>query len=114
MKEVSQKACSAYSTINNYRFVTEMFFGHRSFLEKGGIDMQLVKWSYMRRDNIKAIYDQYPNSPVIFRKIRDYYFVYTIQWTPADDPVGKSELEQMEKLLNRELGTEYQYLYRRK
>ncbi|MGE7768539.1 hypothetical protein [Peribacillus sp. NPDC096540] len=76
--------------------------------------MQLVKWNYMRHYNIKAIFDQFPNSPVIFRKIRDYYFIYTIQWTAADAPVGTKELEEMEKLLNRELGTELQYLYRRK
>ncbi|MFF5397547.1 hypothetical protein ACFY4F_09150 [Peribacillus butanolivorans] len=68
----------------------------------------------MRRYNIKAIFDQFPNSPVIFRKIKDYYFIYTIQWTAADAPVGTKELEEMEQLLNRELGTELQYLYRRK
>ncbi|MFJ7680455.1 hypothetical protein [Peribacillus butanolivorans] len=66
----------------------------------------------MRRYNIKAIFDQFPNSPVIFRKIKDYYFIYTIQWTAADAPVGTKELEEMEQLLNRELGTELQYLYR--
>ncbi|MFD6441589.1 hypothetical protein ACFWDG_17665 [Peribacillus sp. NPDC060186] len=76
--------------------------------------MQFVKWAYMRRYNIKAIFDQFPNSPVIFRKIKDYYFIYTIQWTAADAPVGTKELEEMEQLLNRELGTELQYLYRRK
>ncbi|MGE7604159.1 hypothetical protein ACQKL5_16940 [Peribacillus sp. NPDC097675] len=76
--------------------------------------MQLVKWSYMRRYNIKAIFDQYPNSPVIFRKIRDYYFIYTIHWTSTDETVGKYELEQMELLLNRELGTEWQYRYRKR
>ncbi|KON68033.1 hypothetical protein AKG34_03845 [Peribacillus butanolivorans] len=76
--------------------------------------MQLVKWAYMRRYNIKVIFDQFPNSPVIFRKIKDYYFIYTIQWTAADAPVGTKELEEMEQLLNRELGTELQYLYRRK
>ncbi|MET3317365.1 UNVERIFIED_ORG: hypothetical protein ABIC97_000449 [Peribacillus simplex] len=76
--------------------------------------MQLVKWAYMRRYNIKTIFDQFPNSPVIFRKIKDYYFIYTIQWTAADAPVGTKELEEMEQLLNRELGTELQYLYRRK
>ncbi|ASS93699.1 hypothetical protein BS1321_06760 [Peribacillus simplex NBRC 15720 = DSM 1321] len=76
--------------------------------------MQLVKWSYMRRYNIKAIFDQFPNSPVIFRKISDYYFVYTIHWTAADGPIGIKELEEMEQLLNRELGTELQYLYRKK
>ncbi|WP_347941549.1 hypothetical protein AAEY33_05680 [Peribacillus simplex] len=68
----------------------------------------------MRRYNIRAIFDQFPNSPVIFRKIRDYYFVYTINWTVADAPIGIKELEEMEQLLNRELGTELQYLYRKK
>ncbi|MFJ7931264.1 hypothetical protein ACIQYG_07365 [Peribacillus sp. NPDC096622] len=76
--------------------------------------MQLVKWSYMRRYNIRAIFDQFPNSPVIFRKIRDYHFVYTVHWTAADPPIGIKELEEMEQLLNRELGTELQYLYRKK
>ena len=74
--------------------------------------MQLVKWSYARHYNIKAVFDRFPNSPVVFRKIRDYYFIYTVHWTRADPPVQREDLEQMERLLNRELGTELYYLSR--
>jgi hypothetical protein len=74
-----------------------------------GTDMELTKWSYTKRDNIKALFDAYPNSVVIFRKIKNYYFVYTVQWSMSDPVVTKSALEDMEWLLNHELGMEEDY-----
>jgi hypothetical protein len=75
--------------------------------------MKLTKWSYTKRYNIKGQFDAFPNSVVIFRKIKDYYFVYTINWSLIDPVVSKSDLQEMERLLNADLGTLESY-YKRK
>ncbi len=75
--------------------------------------MRLINWSYTRKYNIKAKFEEYPHSTVIFRMIKNYYFIYTVKWSPSDPPVPRIHLEQMERLLNRELGTEHEYLKRK-
>jgi hypothetical protein len=75
--------------------------------------MKLTKWSYTKRYNIKAQFDKYPNSVVIFRQIKDYYFVYTVNWAISDPVVTKNALEKMELLLNSELGTLDEYRLRK-
>ncbi|WML47944.1 hypothetical protein RCG23_21965 [Neobacillus sp. PS3-34] len=75
--------------------------------------MLLLRWSYTKKYNIKGIFDNFPSSPVIFRQIKDYYFVYRVHWDANDPPVGRSDLEQMELLLNEELGTIDFYLQRK-
>ncbi|WP_059170723.1 hypothetical protein [Bacillus sp. FJAT-27445] len=67
--------------------------------------MRLMNWAYTKKYNIKALYDEFPSSPVIFRQIKEYYFIYTIKWNTADKPVARTDLEKMELLLNEELGT---------
>jgi hypothetical protein len=75
--------------------------------------MKLTNWSYTKRYNIKAQFDVFPNSVVIFRQIKDYYFVYTVKWSLSDPVVSKEDLGEMELLLNTELGTLESY-YQRK
>ncbi|HAQ08302.1 MAG TPA: hypothetical protein DCR24_12560 [Bacillus bacterium] len=75
--------------------------------------MKLTKWSYTKRYNIKAQFDEYPNSIVVFRQIKNFYFVYTVKWSLSDPVVSKNILEEMELLLNRELGTEEYYIKRK-
>ncbi|OCA90772.1 hypothetical protein A8F94_02535 [Bacillus sp. FJAT-27225] len=75
--------------------------------------MRLVKWSFTKRYNIKGIFDTHPNSLVIFRQIKDYYFIYTVKWDITDPPVNRANLEQMEYLLNVEMGT-IEYYQQRK
>lgn len=75
--------------------------------------MKLTKWSYIKRYNIKAHFDEYPNSVVVFRQIKNFYFIYTVKWSLSDPVVSKIVLEEMELLLNRELGTEEDYLERK-
>ncbi|HEY4553407.1 MAG TPA: hypothetical protein VIG80_09450 [Bacillaceae bacterium] len=74
--------------------------------------MEILKWSYTRRYNIKARFDQFPHSDVVFRQIKDYYFIYTIFWSKSDPVVARRDLEEMEFLLNEELGTLDSYLNR--
>ncbi|WP_419883317.1 hypothetical protein ACN6MY_06980 [Peribacillus sp. B-H-3] len=75
--------------------------------------MKLLKWSYLRRNTIKTSFDIYPNSPVIFRRIRNYYFVYNVQWSYPDPAVNEAELRDMELLLNQELGFDEGYKNRK-
>lgn len=75
--------------------------------------MKLTNWSYTKRYNIKGQFDDFPNSVVIFRQIKDYYFVYTVNWSLSDPVVSKSDLQEMERLLNAELGSLESY-YQRK
>jgi len=75
--------------------------------------MKLTKWSYTKRYNIKALFDMYPNSLVLFRQIKNYYFVYSVQWSFKDPVVTKNALEEMELLLNQEIGTDKEYRQRK-
>ncbi|WP_456272131.1 hypothetical protein [Bacillus sp. AK031] len=78
--------------------------------KKGASDgLKLEKWSYSRRFNIKATFDTLPHSTVLFRRIKDYYFIYNVYWSSQDPIVTRQDLEAMELLLNRELGSEEQY-----
>ncbi|MFD1707783.1 hypothetical protein ACFSCZ_13740 [Siminovitchia sediminis] len=74
--------------------------------------MELLDWSYTRHYNIKARFEPFVHSEVIFRQIKDYYFIYHVRWSEKDPVVLRSHLEDMEILLNRELGTEHSYLNR--
>ncbi|WP_409304502.1 hypothetical protein [Peribacillus sp. SCS-155] len=75
--------------------------------------MKLLKWSYWRRNHIRAWFDLWPNSPVIFRRVRNYYFIYSAQWSKDDLPVPSNYFEKMELLLNRDLGLEQEYVRRK-
>lgn len=77
------------------------------------ISMKLTKWSYTKRYNIKAQFDDFPDSVVVFRQIKDYYFVYTVNWSMSNPVVLKHALEEMEWLLNKELGTQESYRLRK-
>ncbi|ADC50139.1 hypothetical protein BpOF4_10430 [Alkalihalophilus pseudofirmus OF4] len=75
--------------------------------------MKLERYSYMKRNRIKAYFDHFPDSPVIFSKIGSYYFVYVIQWSEYDPIVLRRDLEEMEWLINKELGFSEEYINRR-
>lgn len=74
--------------------------------------MELLHWSYSKKYNIVARFHPFSHSKVIFRQIKDYYFIYTIYWSSEDPVVVRKDLETMEILLNRELGTEQAYFNR--
>lgn len=74
--------------------------------------MELLEWSYTKHQNIKARFEPFVHSDVLFRQIKDYYFVYTIRWSDLDPVVEREHLEEMEILINCELGTEHSYFKR--
>ncbi|RFU70936.1 hypothetical protein D0469_03020 [Peribacillus saganii] len=75
--------------------------------------MKLKTWSFARRNTIKAIFDEFPNSLVIFRRVKYYYFVYTVDWSAIDPPVSRDNLEEMEWLINKELDHSENYRNRK-
>ena len=75
--------------------------------------MKLISYSYMKKGGMKAIYDRFSASPAIFRKINGFYFIYYVKWSEDDPMVLRSDLTEMEILLNQEMGTEVLYMNRR-
>jgi hypothetical protein len=74
--------------------------------------MQLLDWSYTKKYSIKAVFQPFSHSTVIFRQIKDYYFVYTVHWSSRDPIVTRNDLETMEILMNKALGTDQAYFRR--
>jgi hypothetical protein len=74
----------------------------------------LTNWGFTRRNSIKAEFDDFPHSLVILRKVKFFYFVYQVHWSSLDPIVETRHLEEMELLVNKELGYESYYLNRRK
>ncbi|MED4130254.1 hypothetical protein [Shouchella miscanthi] len=76
--------------------------------------MELVSYSYWKRNQIKAIFNRFPSSVVTFRMVRNYYFVYSVQWSEMDTMVIREDLKEMEWLLNEELGLVHFYKNRKR
>ncbi|CDQ18354.1 hypothetical protein SAMN05192559_109108 [Halobacillus karajensis] len=70
----------------------------------GGINIQLERWSYSKRKMVRGYFDKYPNSTVYFRRIRDFYMVYMVDWDEGDPLIKKEDREIMQQLINKELG----------
>lgn len=76
--------------------------------------MKMISYSYQKRGGMKAIYDRFSDSVAIFRKINGYYFIYYVRWSEQDPIIMKSDLVEMEILLNQEMGTEGLYKKRKR
>lgn len=62
---------------------------------------------------VRAYFDRFPNSTIYLRRVRRFYIVYSLDWH-ADDPlVNKEDREEMQELVNRELGREKEYNQRK-
>ncbi|KGP72871.1 hypothetical protein [Pontibacillus yanchengensis] len=75
--------------------------------------MNLVRWSYARRNTIRGYFDKFPNSTFYFRRIRNYFSLQSLDWHEEDPEVSPSDREEMQLLLNRTLGREKAYKNRR-
>ncbi|PWW17521.1 hypothetical protein DFO73_12519 [Cytobacillus oceanisediminis] len=75
--------------------------------------MKLIRWSYMRRNQVKGVFDCCPDSFVIFKRIKNYYFIHSVDWKECAQIIKKEQLEEMEYLLNKEMGFLEGYLRRR-
>ncbi|WP_420850370.1 hypothetical protein [Peribacillus alkalitolerans] len=62
---------------------------------------------------MEFVFDQFPNSPVLLALITNYYFVKHVKWSSQDPVVTRENLEEMENLVNLEMGTTIGYLMRK-
>lgn len=76
--------------------------------------MKLVNWSYAKRYNIKAVFDEFPHIVVRFRQVGGYYFIFSMQGVTKDHVPGRRDYVQMEYLLNKELDLLDAYIGRRR
>ncbi|QHJ71230.1 hypothetical protein [Planococcus halotolerans] len=66
--------------------------------------MKIVNWSYAKRYNIKAIFDEFPHVVVWFRQIGGYYFIFTMKGLTPEHIPTRRDYVKMEYLLNKDLG----------
>ncbi|WLR45968.1 hypothetical protein LC065_10045 [Halobacillus litoralis] len=75
--------------------------------------MQLVRWSYSRRKMVRGYFDKFPHSTIYFRRIRRFYIVYMVDWDETDPLVSQEDREEMQHLINEELGRLKEYEQRK-
>ncbi|WP_258871371.1 hypothetical protein [Halobacillus trueperi] len=75
--------------------------------------MQLVRWSYSRRKMVRGYFDKFPHSTVYFRRIRRFYIVYMVDWDEVDPFVSQGDRDEMQHLINEELGRLKEYEQRK-
>jgi hypothetical protein len=75
--------------------------------------MNLIQWSYSKKYQIKAIFDEYPDTIFIFRSISSYYLLFTTKGILSDVGPTRFDYVKMELLLNMELDSLPAYLNRK-
>ncbi|MDJ0286908.1 MULTISPECIES: hypothetical protein [Bacillus] len=75
--------------------------------------MEILKHSYRKKGQIEFLFDDFPHSPAVLIPIRHYYFVRYVKWNQHDPPVTRNDLEEMEILANKMLGTLHDYRKRK-
>ena len=66
--------------------------------------MKMIQWSYAKRYNIKAIFDEFPHVVVLFRQIGGYYFIFSMKGLTPEHIPNRRDYVKMEYLLNKDLG----------
>ncbi|SEJ17078.1 hypothetical protein SAMN04488127_1171 [Bhargavaea ginsengi] len=77
------------------------------------MDMKIVQWAYARKYQIKAVFDDFPETVFLFRRIGEYYFLFSCTGGEFTRLPEREDYGQMEELVNEELGTLEHYLNRR-
>ena len=67
----------------------------------------------MRRNQVKGLFDCFPEAVIIFKRIRNFYYIYSAEWKGRPQLIAKQQLEEMEYLLNKEMGFLRGYLQRK-
>ncbi|MCZ8535895.1 hypothetical protein M9R32_01665 [Paenisporosarcina quisquiliarum] len=75
--------------------------------------MKLIQWSYTKRYQVKAIFDEFPDMILIFRTIGSYYFVFTTKGSIVNRYPTRKDYVEMELLINEELQTLPAYINRK-
>jgi hypothetical protein len=74
--------------------------------------LKLIQWSYSKRYQVKAIFDEFPNMILIFRTIGSYYFVFTTTGSVDHTYPSRKDYVEMELLINEQLQTLPAYIQR--
>ncbi|SEA46552.1 hypothetical protein SAMN05421743_1053 [Thalassobacillus cyri] len=75
--------------------------------------MKLIRWAYDRRGVVRGYFDQFPNTTFYLKRIRNYYFLCAVDWSKSDPEITEEHREEINILINRELGREQAYLQRK-
>lgn len=78
------------------------------------VDVKLIQWAYTRKYQIKAVFEPFPSTIVLFRKISDYYFIFSMSGLDPYMLPNRKDYVRMEYLLNKELGTLQAYKDRKR
>lgn len=75
--------------------------------------MKLNHWSYAKRYQVKAIFDEFPDMILVFRTIGSYYFVFTTTGSVGHTYPSRKDYVEMELLVNEQLQTLPAYIKRK-
>ncbi|EPD53963.1 hypothetical protein MHH33_09925 [Paenisporosarcina sp. FSL H8-0542] len=75
--------------------------------------MKLIQWSYTKRYQVKAIFDEFPNMILVFRTIGSYYFIFTTKGSIDNRYPTRKDYVEMELLVNEQLQTLQSYINRK-
>lgn len=75
--------------------------------------MKLLHWEYTRKYQIKGIFDEFPETIFLFRRVKDYYFLFSMSGLDKHAIPSKRDYVRMEYLLNKELYSLEAYLQRK-
>ncbi|MFS0655618.1 hypothetical protein [Bacillus sp. 179-C3.3 HS] len=75
--------------------------------------MEMIRHSYRKKGQIEFVFDKFPHTAAVLTPIRHYYFVRYVKWSQHDPPVTRQDLEEMEILANKMLGTIQDYRNRK-
>lgn len=75
--------------------------------------MNLIDWKYSGNGQVKAWFSVFPHSPVVLHSVSEYYFIYMAAWSQQDPVPKRTDLEEMERIINDELGCLEAYEIRR-
>ncbi|GEL06746.1 hypothetical protein [Salisediminibacterium halotolerans] len=75
--------------------------------------MNLLDWKFSKNGQVKAWFSVYPRSTVILHFVSGYYFTFMAVWSAFDPAPKRADLEEMERIINDELGCLEEYEIRR-
>jgi hypothetical protein len=75
--------------------------------------LKLIHWSYVKRYQVKAIFDEFPDMILVLRSISSYYFVFTTTGSVGHTYPNRKDYVEMELLVNEQLQTLPAYIKRK-
>ncbi|HLG27275.1 MAG TPA: hypothetical protein VI423_05775 [Paenisporosarcina sp.] len=75
--------------------------------------LKLIHWSYAKKYQVKATFDEFPDMILVFRTIGSYYFVFTTTGSVGHTYLSCKDYVEMELLVNEQLQTLPAYIKRK-